>query len=378
MKFAMTIFRYFPYGGLQLDFLRTAETLLQRGHRITVFFGSWEGGRIPGAEFVRLPMRGITNWGSSLAFQKGLLAALAEDHFDCVLGFNRTRGLDFYYAADNCFAATARRRHPIARIFLPRYRVYERMERDILRRGEKNHIFCIAERQMQEFRKFYQTEPERLHLLAPGIAPEFHLYPPEEALAMRQSVRREFQLPEDAIVLIQVASSFRTKGVDRTIFALASLPDELRERCRLLVVGRERSGRFGELARRNGVEALVRFTGPRSDVLALLHGADLMIHPARNEATGGVLTEAFACEVPAIASGACGFASLVGQSGGTVLPEPFRQSNLNSALKAALASAEHLADLKRFAAEYGEKNDFHRRYEEIAEWLEELYHHVQA
>ena len=43
MKVALCLFKYFPYGGLQRDFLRIAKELKARGHEIRVYVQSWQG-----------------------------------------------------------------------------------------------------------------------------------------------------------------------------------------------------------------------------------------------------------------------------------------------------------------------------------------------
>ena len=57
MKLAFTLFRYFPYGGLQLDFARFLKEGIRRGHSITVLYDRWEGDLIPGAEYRHLDCR---------------------------------------------------------------------------------------------------------------------------------------------------------------------------------------------------------------------------------------------------------------------------------------------------------------------------------
>ena len=43
MHLSFLIYSYFPFGGLQRDFLRVAKECLSRGHNITVYTLSWDG-----------------------------------------------------------------------------------------------------------------------------------------------------------------------------------------------------------------------------------------------------------------------------------------------------------------------------------------------
>ena len=43
MRIAFCINKYFPYGGLQRDFMRIAKEVLSRGHTVRVYTRQWEG-----------------------------------------------------------------------------------------------------------------------------------------------------------------------------------------------------------------------------------------------------------------------------------------------------------------------------------------------
>jgi len=49
MRFALLLYKYFPYGGLQRDFHRFARELQQRGHQCRVYYISWQGEPLLGA-----------------------------------------------------------------------------------------------------------------------------------------------------------------------------------------------------------------------------------------------------------------------------------------------------------------------------------------
>ncbi len=56
-------------------------------------------------------------------------------------------------------------------------------------------------------------------------------------LEIRAAFRAEFGLAEDDLLLVQIGSGFKTKGLDRSLAALAALPDALRLRTRLIAIG---------------------------------------------------------------------------------------------------------------------------------------------
>ena len=373
MKLAFTIFRYFPYGGLQLDFARFLKEGLRRGHEITVLYDRWEGDFISGAAYQQLECHASSNYARAQEFEHLAMEYVKAHPFDRVVGFNRMAGLDFYYAADNCFISAARRKHPLASRIFPRYRVFGRMEESVMGTGSETTILYLTEAQKQEYQRFYGTDEKRFRYLPPGVDPKFRLYPEDEKSAVRCRIRREFGLPEDAVLLIQICSAFHTKGVDRVIRALAALPEFFRKKLFYLVAGTESKG-FRNLAIASGLDRQVIFAGPRQDVPDLLTAADLMVHPAREEATGTVLAEAAVCGLPAICSANCGYAPLTAEAGGIVLPEPFNCRNLTEALELTFRLPDALDRMKSDAAEYAQRIDFYHRTECFWNFIEENSH----
>ena len=72
--------------------------------------------------------------------------------------------------------------------------------------------------------KYYGTPAERFHLLPPGISPDRRA--PLNAEQIRADFRNEFGLTEDDLLLVQIGSGFKTKGLDRSLRALANLPED--------------------------------------------------------------------------------------------------------------------------------------------------------
>ena len=373
MKLAFTIFRYFPYGGLQLDFARFLREGLRRGHEITVLYDRWEGDFIQGAEYRQLACHAAANYARALEFERQMTEYVKSRPFERIVGFNRMAGLDFYFAGDNCFSGAARRKHPLARRILPRYRVFERMEAAVFGKDSKATILCLTEAQKREYQLYYKTSENRFRNLPPGTAPEFRLHSEAETSAIRQKIRREFGLPENAVLLVQVCSAYHTKGVDRVIKALSAVPEVLREKLVYLVAGTESPG-FRKTAERAGLDRHVIFAGPRHDVPDLLTASDLMVHPAREEAAGTVLAEAAVCGLPAVCSANCGYAPLIEAAGGIILPQPFKEQSLAEAIDLALRLPGALDRMKTDARKYAGQTDFHHRAETFWSFIEEGTH----
>jgi len=362
MKIALIIFKYFPHGGLQLDFRRLAQECVARGWQTTVFARSFEGETLPGTELRLLPVRGFANHGRARNFERRMHAILAEEKFDLVVGFNRMAGLDLYFAADNCFALESGRHAGFKRLFTRRYAVYEAMEKAVFDPAAKTEIMHLTEQQKRDYISVYGTPASRFHLLPPGIDPDRRRPVDDKAIrGVREYVRNLFAVADSELLLLQVCSGFATKGVDRTIRAFAALLPELRKRTRLLIAGREKSSRFARLAASLGVADRVVFAGGRDDVGALLLASDLMVHPPRKEATGTVLVEALAAGLPVLTTANCGYAPYVEAAGGVVLAGDFVQLELDRALANVLGMPGKLEKMRTAAVAYGKSADFYTR-----------------
>ncbi len=336
MRLALVIFKYFPYGGLQRDFAGIARELLVRGHRCRAYCLEWEGAPIPGLELRRLSVSAPTNVARYRRFATRLRAALAADPVDAVIGFNKLPGLDVYFAGDPCYLEKALTERGRLYRLGARFSHFSAWERAVFGPDSDAQILLLAAAEGERFARHYATDPARLHLLPPGVAPDRRA-PPDAALR-RERARGLLGLAPDTPALLFLGSGFATKGLDRALRALASLGrDAAGRRPQLLVAGQDRQAPFRRLARRLGLADRVAFLGGRDDVPDLLQAADLLLHPARREAAGVALLEALAAGLPVVTTAACGYAPHVAASGGgLVVPEPFRQEALEAALLRAL------------------------------------------
>ena len=367
MKIALAIFKYFPHGGLQRDFMRIAQELLKRGHEVTVFTYLFDGEVPEGLKVVLLKSSSLTNHGRAADFER-LFAARARG-FDLKVGFNRIRGLDFYFAADNCIMTEALERYPAWFLRLsPRHRALLGQERAVMEPGSPAKIFYIAEKQKRDFQKFYGTEEERFFFLPPGLNEA--CFRSADAVARRAAKRRALGLKEDETLLILIGSFFEGKGADRLLRAVSSLPEPRRSSCRAALVGAMPPRTCLKYCRKLDLdERTLLLPGAVSDVPDWLLAADLMVHPARKEATGTVIVEALAAGLPVIASGECGYACYAAEAGGCELKTPFDQEELNRVLAEFLVP-DKLRALKDQAIAYGAKADFRRRSSCAADILE--------
>lgn len=109
MIVAFCLYKYFPFGGLQRDFMRVAKTVAERGHEVRVYVQSWEGDCPPEFELIKVPVKSHSNHGRNADYSDWVQAHLQQNPVDRVVGFNKMPGLDVYYAADVCYAEKVER-----------------------------------------------------------------------------------------------------------------------------------------------------------------------------------------------------------------------------------------------------------------------------
>lgn len=330
MHFGFALFKFFPFGGLQRDLLAIARACVEGGHDVTVFCSAWEGEQPDFVSVCQIPVKGLSNHARDSAFARALARHPRRQAVQCLVGFNKMPDLDFYYAADSCFAAKVYEERSRVYRYLPRARQYLKMEASVFAVAAKTRILLISEAEMAVFQQYYQTPESRMRLLPPGIRRDRVM--PADYPQRRQRFRAAQGWDEDEKLVLFVGSGFRTKGLDRAIRAFAKLPQGL-GKSRLLVLGKDKTDAFVNMARQLGVGEQVQFLGGVDNVSDYLWAGDALLHPAYRENTGTVLLEAMVAGLPVITTGACGYAKYVrAEQMGYVLDNPVNIESLAQAL----------------------------------------------
>jgi len=341
-ELAFCLFKYFPYGGLQRDFIRVALQCRDRGYTIRVYTLSWQGEIPEGIEVVIVPATAITNHTRYERYWLWVDDHIKHNPVNGVVGFNKMPGLDIYYAADSCYEDKAQTQRGHLYRAIPRYKHFSNFERAVFEPESSTRILMISEVQKPLFQKYYGTPLDRFHLLAPGISRD--RIAPNNSVAIRQAFREEFGIEDDQYLLLMVGSGFITKGLDRILLGMSSLPPEVLGKIRFMAVGQDNPNTFLRMAKRLGIERKVSILSGRDDIPRFLLGADLLVHPAYVENTGTVLLEAMVAGLPVLATDVCGYAHYIRDAGaGRLLPSPFDQAMFDKLLLEMLLSEERQA-----------------------------------
>lgn len=335
MRIALCLFKYFPFGGLQRDFAKIAHEALARGHDVKVYTMSWQGPVPEGLQVEIIAAKGMTNHARAWRFAERVAAQL-PDACDVSLGFNRQPGLDFYFAADPCLAWQWRQKKSyLGQLWWPRYRRYLQLEQEVFGRESATRVLLLDAKQQDAIQQSYATAADRFILIPPGIAkPERHLD--------KRVARQQLAVTTNDLCLLAVGYDQKRKGIDRTLQAMAALPNELKARVRLWVIGHTGQAATMQQAKALSLEQRVEWLGSRDDVYAWMQAADLLVHPAYQETAGMVLVEALANGLPVLVTDNCGYAFHVQQAqAGRLIPGGllFQQATYNQILAEAVTDA---------------------------------------
>ena len=357
MKLAFCLYKYFPFGGLQRDFLNIATHCSQRGHSIRVYALSWQG-EVPDFIELRLvPIKALQHHVLYRRFHRWIQDDLKKNPVDKVIGFNKMPGLDLYYAADPCFIAQFKQPLSWYQRLNPRFQQFYRDEAAVFHANTNTHILALSEAQQREFQRYYHTPTSGFSILPPGVSRD--RMRPENAATINHDLRREFSIPNEDILLLMIGSGFKTKGVDRSIAAMASLPPNILKHCHLIVIGQDKAQPFLRLSRSFKISDRIHILPGRKDISRFLFAADLLLHPAYRENAGIILLEALVAGLPVLVSDVCGYAPYIQEAGcGALIHSPFSQKDFNALLLHAIQDKSQRQRWQTAALSYAKSADF--------------------
>lgn len=370
MHLSFLIYSYFPFGGLQRDFLRVATECASRGHRVTVYTLSWEGGIPDGIDVILVPVTARNRIKRNEAYTEWVRSALKHGNEQLVIGFNKMPMLDIYFAADPCFMEKAREQRGFYYKFTSRYRHFKEYEEAVFSESRSTEVLILSPHQRAAFENYYPGCGARLHQVPPGISMDRKVDTIDKKIG--DELRVELGLAANTKLLLQVGSGFRVKGVDRALRAIAALPQSKLENCHYLLIGQDNPSRYLRLAKKLGIAEHFTVLPGRDDIPRFLAAADLLLHPAYSESAGYTLLEATIAGLPVLTTSSCGYAFHVEQAdSGLVCSEPFEQVQLNNYLARMLEDLDG-ADWSQNGLEYGRQEALYSQASTVADFIEDF------
>lgn len=174
------------------------------------------------------------------------------------------------------------------------------------------------------------VDPERIRVVPWGVGAPFGPGAPDPAALQRLGVPAPY--------VLAVGTLQPRKGLHELVEAVEALGGEHR-----LVVAGARGWRDDAIAAGLRGRAILPGRVDDADLVALMRGADVVVHAARHEGFGFPPLEAMACGTPVVAYRASSLPEVVGDAGELVTPVP---GALRDALRRVLDDPARQAELR--------------------------------
>jgi UDP-glucose:(heptosyl)LPS alpha-1,3-glucosyltransferase len=300
-------------GGTERDLFRTAEGLRDLGHDVHLFCGEYGVSLPVGTSAHRVP---IVPLGRTLRLWSFALFAprlLRRTPCDVVVNFGRLLSQDVLRSGGGSHRAFLHKLGQSGGLLRqlwqwasPYHQSLLAMEKRQFQRGHYQGIVAVSDEVKRELMATYAVPENRIAVIYNGV--DHERFRPALRQEFRESVRKQWQIPPEALTVLFVGSGFRRKGLDH-LLAVWDSP-KLKE-VYLLVVGEDaRRDRYGAWAERQG-QGRVIFTGRQAKVERYYGAADLVALPAVQEAFGNVVLEALASGLPVVVSRTVGAAEVL-------------------------------------------------------------------
>lgn len=200
-----------------------------------------------------------------------------------------------------------------------------------------DHLITISEYSRQDLIRHLGIDPRQISVTPLGVEPEyFQRIAPERI----QAVLQRHQLEPGFFLFIGTLQP--RKNLSRVLDAFLQLPEALRRRHPLVMVGRDGWGSRELIARireleQQGVARWLDYL-PTDEVMALLQSAGAMVFASLYEGFGLPVIEAFAAQCPVIASASTSVAEVAGDACWAV--DPRDVASIHRAMLASLQDAE--------------------------------------
>lgn len=315
-RIALVRSRYDPAGGAERFVQSAVAALKAQGASLTIVTRSWPDH--DGSAIVLDPFHVGSLWRDR-GFAAAVCAELKRRRFDLVQSHERIACCDVYRAGDGVhaewLAQRSRLQSPLAAFatrMSPHHRYLVAAERALFTSPGLRAVICNSEMVRREIAQRFGTPLDKLVLIRNAVdAAKFN---PGLRSEMREAVRQQLAIPEQANVALHVGSGFERKGVAGFLAALASAPGAMWG----IVVGRDkRAARYAALARKLGLDSRVRFVGTVSDVRPYYAAADSFVLATLYDPFPNAALEAMASALPVVTTTHCGAAEMVaeGESG---------------------------------------------------------------
>jgi UDP-glucose:(heptosyl)LPS alpha-1,3-glucosyltransferase len=312
MKIALVILHADPArGGAERYTVDLAVSLNARGHDVSIIATTFAADA-PGRR-VKIGAKGFTRLAQYHQYLDGLEQHLEGQSYDIVHAMLPVRRCNVYHPHAGLAVEAVLRGHEkydgiqraiagMANQLNRKRRGCAAVERELLDGEHAPVVLCLSEYIKRSLREHYRLPEENLATLFNAV--DLRKFDPAARPGAGAAVRKALGVSADRVMALMIAQDFQRKGLAEAIMALAAAD----ERITLVVVGKQKTGAYEQLAKRNGVEGRVTFAGATREPYGFYQAADFFVLPTRHDPCSLVVLESLAMGLPVISTrfnGAC-------------------------------------------------------------------------
>jgi UDP-glucose:(heptosyl)LPS alpha-1,3-glucosyltransferase len=346
MNIALCYESVLPFrGGCETYIADLARRLNSDSHEVHLYACRWDAAALPAAmRFHALPPVRGPRFLHPWRFARQCLRAMATEHHDVSVGFDKTYGQDVLYPQGGLHAASFERnlRKYAGRLTRGLVRAlkffdvahwsFSRLERRQYLGDEPPLIVVNSFMVRDHFRRYLGIPEKNLQVVRSAIDPD--RFAEQDRLKIRQEFRARWSLTASEAVGLFGAMNYRLKGLDPLLRSVQRLLARSEYRgqpppFRLVVAGDPNTRKYERLARSLRIADHVRFIGYCAPMRNAYFGADFLVHPTFYDPCSLVVLEALACGLPVITTRANGAGELLKPpSEGYVIDDPHDHERL--------------------------------------------------
>lgn len=318
IKKEMKIALVYPYfnnrGGIERCLWELTK-VLSYDHEITLITSLWDKDCEKEYTFLKVPILSIPYFLSSFTFSTFSYLKLKRCKFDIVHVQGASCFKQDVVTAHSChmawFIQSLKETKKWTKkwwlkLFNPLHHLTIFIESIQYYRGNYRKVIAISNIVKSELIRFYKIPEENIEVIYNGVnCEEFH--PDNRELYLRE-IRNRYNIKDKEIILLFIANEFKRKGLEYLLKAVSLLSDEY---LKLLVIGKDKAGKYINLSKDLGIADKVIFVGQSQEIKKYYAASDIFVFPTSYEPFGLAVAEAMASGIPVIVSKTAGVAELI-------------------------------------------------------------------
>ncbi len=309
IKIAVVIPKYGLVGGGERFVSELTERVaLKEDYEIHVFANRWvaRSGRV---RFHKVPIIRFPKFLTTVSFAYFVNKATEQARFDLIHTHDRIFRADLFTMHGIPHAIW------VKEVRKKRMSLFDRatawVEGRLVRNGGCSQFLSVSSLTREKFLEAYKVDPGAVKVIHPGV--DMEAFDKFERQECRRRIRARFGLDESDFVILFVSMNFELKGLDILMAAMGGTGREGGGgNIKLLVIGKGNEHKFGQVARRFGLEGHVVFGGVwENNIQEVYLACDLFCMLSKFDTFGMTVLEAMAASLPVIISNRVGAKDLV-------------------------------------------------------------------